>query len=298
MRKRDFYHTGLDISRSELAYMRQPNPSGADDFWMDLNVAYTGDGSRDYPFSTVEEAIAASNVSIGLKENRWWARRNRIFVMGDEINEDITVLPEKCDIIGVGTDFAPYPRFMHSWAIAAAKKGVRFINLGWMNDAADVALALPVGSHGNELWYCHFIRETAGTHGLTIVTSANIKIIGCEFLPDGAGGLFTTSAISLLTGACYDAEIRDNYITGAVGVTIAAAAFGSRLVNNNIYASGKVVVDTGLTTHLFGNNMISALNSGDANASTAITANPLLAAGNYLATANHNGPYPNVSAHA
>lgn len=297
MRKRDFYHTGLDISRSELAYVRQPNPSGAEDYFMDLNVSVTGDGSINYPFSTLEEAIAASNVSIGLKENRWWARRNRIFCMGDEIHEDITVLPEKCDIIGVGTDLSPYPRFMHSWAIALAKKGVRFINLGWMNDAADVALALPAGSHGNELWGCHFIRETAGTHGLTIVTSANIKVIGCEFLPDGAGGLFTTSAISLLTGSCYDAEIRDNYIEGAIGVSIAAASFGTRLVNNQIRASGRVVVDTGLTTYLFGNNMITAAIAGGATAATAITANPLLAAGNYLCTGDSGGPYPNLSAH-
>jgi hypothetical protein len=298
MRKRDFYHTGLDISRSELADLRRGNPSGAADYYMDLNVSATGDGSINYPFSTLAEAIAASNTSIGLRDNRWWARRNRIFCMGDEINEDITVLPEKCDIIGVGTDLAPYPRFMHSWAITTGVKGCRFINLGFMNDAADASVSLPAGSHGNEFWDCHFIRETGGTYGLTIVTSANIKIIGCEFLPDGAGGLYTTAAIRFLTGACYDFEIRDCYIEGAIGVTIDAANFGSRIVDSTIRSTGLVIVDTGLTTKLSNCRFITAAACGGAAGPTALTANPKYASGCWLATDDSNGPYPNLTAMA
>lgn len=276
------------------------NKNGADGnlFYMDLNVAVTGLDGKCWAsaYQTLAEAI--TTCAIDIAANRNWARRNSIFCIGDEIHEDITVLPEKTDIVGVGTDLGPYPRFMHSWAIAVAKKGVRLINLGFQNDAADVAVALPAGCHGVEFLGCHFRREAAGTHGLTIVTSAGIKIIGCEFLPDGAGGLFTTSAISLLTGAFDSAEIRDNYIEGAVGVTIEVAGFGSRLTRNQIRASGKVVVDTGLTTYLFNNDMVSAAACTDALWSGAITANPLLAAGNRLACADANGPYPNLTAAA
>jgi len=263
-------------------------------FYVDLNVATTGLDGKCWAsaYQTLAEAIAVCATDIAA--NRNWARRNTIFVIGDELHEDITVLSEKTDIVGMGTDLSSYPRFMHSWAIAAGVKGARFFNLGFMNDAADAAVALPAGSHGNEFHNCHFKREAGGTHGLTIVTSANIKIIDCEFLPDGAAGLYT-SAISLLTGAFDSAEIRGNYIEGAIGVTIAVAGFGSKLANNQIRASGRVVVDTGLTTYLFDNDMISAAVCTDANWSGAITANPLLSAGNWLSCANANGPYPNLT---
>jgi hypothetical protein len=62
-------------------------------YYVDLNVAATGKGSPDHPFATIAEAITASNASIGLAANRWWARRNRIFVCGDGITENLTILP-------------------------------------------------------------------------------------------------------------------------------------------------------------------------------------------------------------
>jgi hypothetical protein len=88
------------------------NPTGAMDYFVDLNTSNaTADGlSWDTAFDTIAEAITASNASITLTANRWWARRNRIFVLGDGIAESLTVLPEKCDVIGLGSDLYPFPR--------------------------------------------------------------------------------------------------------------------------------------------------------------------------------------------
>ena len=124
------------------------NPTGAADYFVDLNVSATGDGSMQSPFQTIAEAITASNTSIGLTANRWWARRNRIFVMGDGIEEDLTVLPEKCDIIGCGSDLVPYPRVIGAHTIAAAKVGCRFINVGFQATGTDDLFVIPAGCHG------------------------------------------------------------------------------------------------------------------------------------------------------
>jgi hypothetical protein len=98
-----------------------PNESGAQDYFVDLNISASGDGlSWNTAFATIAEAITASNTSIGLTANRWWARRNRIFVCGDGIAESLTVLPEKTDIIGVGSDLYPFPRVTGAHTIAVA----------------------------------------------------------------------------------------------------------------------------------------------------------------------------------
>ncbi|KKL92436.1 hypothetical protein LCGC14_1884670, partial [marine sediment metagenome] len=101
----------VDASAQELNQLVDvENPSGAQDYFVDLNVQTSGDGlGWDTAMALLSEAITASNVSIALTENRWWARRNRIFVQGDGMTENLTVLPEKCDIIGVGSDLLPHP---------------------------------------------------------------------------------------------------------------------------------------------------------------------------------------------
>ena len=74
-RKRDFFHTGLNVSRSDLEGVPfsvfGANPTGAQDYFMDLNARISEDGKHwDTPVNTLEEAIALSNASIGLATNR------------------------------------------------------------------------------------------------------------------------------------------------------------------------------------------------------------------------------------
>ena len=72
-------------------------------YYVDGNVAATGNGSPDHPYATLAEAITASDASIGLAANRWWARRNRIYVCGDALSENLVKFPTKCDVIGCGS---------------------------------------------------------------------------------------------------------------------------------------------------------------------------------------------------
>lgn len=240
MRKRDFYHTGLDISRSELAHIRNPNPSGAQDYYVDLNNIKTGGGtgSIDDPYSTLAAAIAASNLSIANNDNRWWARRNRIFVMGDGIAETITVLPEKTDIIGVGTDLSPLPRITGVWTIAAATVGVRFINLGFTATGTAKVLDLPAACHGTQILDCVFTATAAGnTTCIEITDSAKVLIQGNKIY--GHNGASSTGVFAICIGitgtsAIHELNIIDNYMIGTAGIQVAAGTLHGSFIDSNV----------------------------------------------------------------
>jgi len=63
-----------------------------ENYYVDGNVSATGDGSEEYPFSTLAEASAASHAAIALSASRHWARRNAIWVCGDALTEDLVAL--------------------------------------------------------------------------------------------------------------------------------------------------------------------------------------------------------------
>jgi len=283
-----------DLMQDDIQSAFFTNPYGAQDYFVDLNVVADGDGkSWDTAVGTAAAAIVLSDASIGLTANRWWARRNRIFVCGDELHEDITALSEKTDIIGVGTDLSPYPRFMHSWAITTGVKGARFINVGFWNNAADVGMAIPINSHGNEFWNCHFDSNALGTHGLRITSSYQTKIMGCEFT-NAAGTKYTTAAVDLV-GACHNLEINDCYIEGVIAIAKDATATSSgRIVNSTLVATNLIVDDDSSTLVVANCDLITAANSGNAFADTAMDMNLNLAVGNQLVSGDSNGPFPNI----
>lgn len=221
------------------------NPTGAADYFVDLNVSATGDGTLQSPFATLAEAIAASNASIGLAANRWWARRNRIFVMGDGITESLTVLPEKCDIIGVGSDLYPFPRVIGAHTIALAKVACRFINMGFQASGTGDLFVIPAGCHGLQFLGCTFTAATAGnTKCLEITDSANIRVQGCKILTPA--GAITTSIFAVGisiegTAAIHDFDISDNFIFATEGVAVANGTTQGSVIARNI-----IRVTTGL----------------------------------------------------
>ena len=277
MRKRDFFHTGLDVSRSELASMRRwqgatggiPTGSeiGANDYYVDGNVASTGDGTLLSPFSTLAEAIAASNTSIGLAANRWWARRNRIFIMGDTLTEDLTQLPTKCDVIGVGSyDANTQPGLYGHHSSALETYGTRFINI-WFKAKAHASpiftLAGANSASGIQFLGCTF-DGTLGTMTSAILATAvpRLHVIDCDFT-----GTFVTSYITFGAGEMGGARIIGNRMLGtaAIGIVtnIAATASWKPLVNDNIiHATGLVIDDNGDILFGSGNQFISDTDPG------------------------------------
>jgi hypothetical protein len=246
----DFYRKDLGTSVFTITEEGAifPNPYGAQDYFVDLNVSSSGDGlSWATAFGTVAEAITASNTSIGLSANRWWARRNRIFVCGDGIDEDLTVLPEKCDIIGVGSDLFPFPRIVGNHAFAAAAVGVRFINLGFYTSATGDLMSFPTSCHGLQILNCFMHPGTTSAKAIEITSSAHVRIDG-NTITVGAGDMSKIFGvgISIEGTTCHDTHITNNNITATAGIAIVeagAAAMGSIIQGNVIRATGLAIDD-------------------------------------------------------
>jgi len=228
-----------------------PNPSGGQDYFVDLNASsassavamaahdLTVDGtSWSSAFQLIESAITASNISIALTANRWWARRNRIFVCGDGITESLTVLPEKCDIIGVGSDLYPFPRVTGVHNIAVAKVSVRFINMGFQATGTGDLFQIPAACHGLQFIGCTFTAASgANLKALEIKDSAHVRIIGCDFLTAAGGvtGIFARAVSLEGTASIHDFVATDNRITCSnSGFVIAAGDLNGSLVARNV----------------------------------------------------------------
>ena len=97
-RKRDFYHTGLDVSRSECEYSRrhQKGRPFGDEYYVDANNGKDGDdGSINYPFATIQKAITtqiANNSGKG----------DSIYVLPGTYAEALTGALTGVRILGVG----------------------------------------------------------------------------------------------------------------------------------------------------------------------------------------------------
>lgn len=238
------------------------NPTGAADYFVDLNVSATGEGSMQSPFATIAEAITASNASIGLTANRWWARRNRIFVMGDGIEEDLTVLPEKCDIIGVGSDLVPYPRVIGHHTVAVAKVGCRIINMGWQADGTGDLFVIPAGCHGFMVIGGHVQPSAAGnTKAFEITNSALVRILGVEIYQNPAAygtGIFGVGIAIEGTSANHQTVIDGCYINATEGIDVvsSAPAYDSRISNCFIHAVALTVDDNSDQFHVIDNRLI------------------------------------------
>lgn len=259
-------------------------------YYVDLNVAATGSGSPDHPFATVAEAITASNASIGLAANRWWARRNKIFVCGDGITENLTVLPEKCDVIGCGSDLVPYPRIIGHHTIALAKVGCRFINIGFTLDGTGVGLTIPAGCHGFQILGGMLQPSLAGnTVGVQITDSALFKIQGFEIHqnPGAYGTGICAVGISVAgIASTHQFLIDDCFVEATEGIDVVAnsPAYGSRIKNSIIKATVLTIDDNSDTVIVTDNRLITAANI--ATTTDGYDFNLALASGNILTGLN------------
>ena len=277
-----------------------PNPTGAMDYFVDLNISTSGDGlSWSTAFSTISAAITASNTSIGLTANRWWARRNRIFVVGDGIAESLTVLPEKCDIIGLGSDLYPFPRVTGVHVIALAKVSCRFINMGFQATGTAEVFKVPAGCHGLEFINCTFTASNAGnTKALAITDCAHVLINGCKIITP-AGSISTSIfavGISIEgTASIHDFEASDNFIFATAPITVANGTLqGSLIARNTLRAVGGLCINDASSDVACVDNRLISSNAALAEAGFC-TWNTLLAVNN-LGTSNtaRNAPVPAV----
>jgi hypothetical protein len=278
------------------SFIQWANPTGAADYFVDGNVSATGSGTIDSPFSTLAEAIAASNTSIALTANRWWARRNRIFCMGDTLTEDLTQLPTKCDVIGLGSyDGNSKCGLYGHHSTAAEAYGTRWVNMHFKAKAhasAIFTLAGATSASGQEFYGSTF-DATLGTVTSAILSTAmpGLKVVGCEMY-----GAFATSYISFGAGEAGKALIQGNKMSGSLGKGVilagtTTASWEMFLIENFIKTVGIWVDDDADILHVINNRAVTEVDC--ATYTAGFDMNLLLASGN-LQTGSNAGDCDSV----
>jgi len=213
-----------------------------EDFFVDVNAGVDTNSGKSWATSvkTYAVAVALSNASIAAGASGW-AARNRIFFKGDNDEahkETIVALPNKCDVIGVGSfDQHSFPMMIGNHAPVAASMGCRFINMGFESLATGGAImTLTTANNGVKFHGCTFYGHTAtpATYGLVTAANAELEVIGCNFV-----GAFSVAAIRLGAGVANGTIIKDNWIqSGAIGISVGALTCD---VNENPIITGNYI---------------------------------------------------------
>ncbi len=246
----------------------------------------SGDGTTwATAYKYLSTALAASHAQISLSANRAWAKRNRIYCIGDNLDENLVLGAEKTDVIGVGTSTSfdkcilignHAPRTTNTY-------GMRFFNMHFDSDTAGILWSLTAISTGIKFINCTFGgRDAAQTSAILGTACAWIEVAGCNFETNTAN--FTTACISIAAGAAVGLNIHDNFIKGSIGILINGSATnvgGSFLIDNNIIqAANACITDSSDVAIVTRNMLISAL--ANSTITNVITSNVKLAAGNIV----------------
>ena len=256
-------------------------------YYVDGNVAATGNGSPDHPYATLAEAITASDTAIALAGNRWWARRNRIFACGDTLSEDLVKFPTKCDIIGCGSYDANTKLGLSGMHVPIGEAyGTRIFNVHFKAHAhAAPIITLTSVTGGLQLVSCT-LDGTLGTMTSGILATAHpfLQVIDCDFV-----GTFVTSYITFGAGEAGWARIIGNRMLGtaAKGIVVPGTTTASwipLIQGNTIVATGDPIEDASNLFHVVDNRLITAANI--ATTTDGYTFNLALACGNILTGAS------------
>ena len=272
-----------------------PNPSGGGDYYVDNNagVDATGDGlSWATPWKTLATAITAINARTGTSN---YAARCRIFYKADSETVDLVALPQKTDIIGVGScDAYPMASIKGNHAPLTEKYGARFFNVRFRPAAAAPLWTLIANNNGVKFIGCQFVgSESAITATSAISTTATelLDVIGCDF--DGA---FSADVIAIGAGNASGLKIVGNTIRGAAndgividtGATYTSVNSVPIIKGNLISVAGCTIKDVPDNALVVDNDLISAAATGTAS----LDINIRKAARNWITDATKGALYP------
>ena len=212
------------------------------------------------PFATLAAALAASHANIASKAFGWTAR-NHIYLKDDENAEDLVLLADKTDVIGVGSyDRWSQPRILGNHVPVGTFMGTRFINCHFKSpaDGGDI-WTIPATVSGLSFIGCTFdgTSTTPATAAIVATTPGSLTIKGNKFVGD-----FSDAVIEIAgTGEAVDLLIADNVIEGAnVGIdiksTITTLQFPSYIKNNCIVTTGVCIDDDSDNMYIIGNRCI------------------------------------------
>ena len=239
-------------------------------FYVDGNVVSSGNGlSWLSAFKTLTEGLVAAHSYMSTSGNRAWAQRATVYCCGDSLDEDLVILAEKSDIIGVGTTNGfdrcqlignHVPVTTNCWA-------TRWYNMRFTNQTAANIWTLTSVSGGIKFLGCTFAAPSTAAPSAVAATAVGVmEINGCDWA--GAPEMFSTSGVELATGAAAGTIIRNNLISAATGVRVAAgttvSSAGSIYIDNNVFhTSLKMIQDASNLARVTRNRGTTAISEAD-----------------------------------
>jgi hypothetical protein len=269
------------------------NPSGGMDYYVENNYGSdTNTGfSWDSPYKTLAKAIGISNTYIAANHHGW-AARNRIFYRADEETDNLIVFPNKCDVIGVGSDGQhPMAGILGNHIPANAYTACRFFNIRFVTVSTHEIITHDSASSATEYIGCKFDADGAAHSAIGILAVAHtyLKIVGCRFQ-----GPFSTAYISIGAGNASGLEIKDNemFDSAAEGIAIASTATstpGGIIKGNFISATTITIHDESDLFFVIDNRLVTAAAHAYA---TSVVVNLAKSAGNIVTGNDESSGHP------
>jgi hypothetical protein len=257
-------------------------------YFVDGNSGLDGNTGKSWAeaFKTLTKASTVSHADIARGPDRY-ARRNTIFVAGDALTENLVALPQKTDIIGVGSyNGNAMPCILGNHAPVNDGVGCRIFNVQF-----EPVTTAPIFTLTNACWGLELRGNSFRASGTLVAATAidmtaamHVKIIGNEFL-----GAFTGDVIDIGAGNIDGLVIEGNRILGGAddgivvtGTTVINAGRMGIIARNDIYVAGVTISDgADSTLVVVGNNCVTAAAYG----ATSHVITVAFAANNYV-TAN------------
>lgn len=267
-------------------------------YFVDGNCGSDGNNGKDIarPFKTLAVAFAASHADIARGSDRW-ARRNTIYIAGDSFEEDLVILPQKTDVIGVGS-FNGQDKganILGNHAPVNAGMGCRFYNVGFESVTTGTIMTLTGACWGAQFNHCEYraIGTLTAANAIDTTACPALKIIDCDFL-----GGFSGDVIGIGAGAVDGLVIKGNRILGGAndgiivtGTTTMTTGRMGLIADNDIYVAGVTINDGDDDTIVVsGNNLISDAATGTAS----LNVDNRLCANNWITDATKAGPWPRL----
>ena len=269
---------------------------GGNEFFVDGNFGddtWAGT-SFERPFKTLAVALAASHADIAAG-SKGWAARNRIYCKGDALDEDLVLLAQKTDVIGVGSyDRFPYCALVgnHVPTGVTCSNGTRFFNFMFMaNSTGGDIFTLDTNNAWLEFNGCRFSAQstTAATGAIVATATSHLRVLNSTFM-----GRFSDAVIEFGAGDARGSLIKGNHIEGAnAGIEFAGGTTDSAgvteeyiYVEDNIISTATECINDAASIVRINNNVCSTLQAKGAAGAGAIVGQEFLSGGNKISASD------------
>jgi len=239
-------------------------------YYVDGNIATGGDGlTWETAFKTLAAALAASDTNVGVSAQRGWAQRNTIYCRADALEEDLVLLAQKTDVVGVGIN-NPYNKCGlkgdHVIPDSEAAPGCRFYNFQFWGDKSGILWDIDTQS-GMEFHDCIFQANGTMDTAIEINNCPHFKLMD-SWLGSADGQDFTVAAIVVpddATGAI-NTVIKGNTIhSNAIGINWDETTNVDCWIADNTFFTATMCVDAEDVTELMvvNNTMVTLVEPAD-----------------------------------